>query len=242
MIRWACDRNLARWTGSGAGVMSPRERRVAGAARQRAQQNLPKSLPLYWREPLAASRIVLPGRSARRSILRGTQSRCSDHLDDHGDPRSDMTDLPLDPPLLVLDTNVVLDWLYFSDPACSLLSGVIRDRQVRWIASPAMRDEIEHVLRRGIHAQRSADAASVLSVWDMWASMRPAIDEPSPAAMRCTDPDDQKFIDLALRSGASALLTRDRAVLKLAQRARAHGLRIETAIAWQQRWTARDRP
>ena len=153
-----------------------------------------------------------------------------------------MTDSPFLPPLLVLDTNVVLDWLYFSDPACSLLSSVIRDRQVRWIASPAMRAETEHVLHRGIHAKRSADAESVLGAWDTWASMRPAVDEPSPVAMRCTDPDDQKFIDFALRSGASALLTRDRAVLKLARRARGHGLRIETAIAWQQRWTIRDRP
>ena len=81
-----------------------------------------------------------------------------------------------------------------------------------------------------------------MGAWDTWASMCPVVDEPSPAAMRCTDPDDQKFIDLALRSGASALLTRDRAVLKLARRARGHGLRIETAIAWQQRWKIRDRP
>ena len=153
-----------------------------------------------------------------------------------------MTDSPFLPPLLVLDTNVVLDWLYFSDPACSLLSSVIRDRQVRWIASPAMRAETEHVLRRGIHPKRAADAESVLGAWDTWASMRPALDEPSPAAMRCTDPDDQKFIDFALRSGASALLTRDRALLKLARGARGHGLWIETAVAWQQRWAMRDHP
>ena len=153
-----------------------------------------------------------------------------------------MNDSPLTPPLLVLDTNVVLDWLYFSDPACSLLSTVIRGRQVRWIASPAMRAEIEHVLRRGIHAKGSADAESVMGAWDNWASVRPAVDEPSPAGMRCTDPDDQKFIDFALRIGASALLTRDRAVLKLARRARGHGLRIETAVAWQEGWTIRDRP
>jgi len=153
-----------------------------------------------------------------------------------------MTAPPSEPPLLVLDTNVVLDWLYFEDATCNLLSSAIRDRQVRWIASPAMRDEIEHVLRRGIPARRSADAGSVMGGWDTWALMRRAVEGPPLAALRCTDPDDQKFIDLALRTGASALLTRDRAVLKLAHRARAHGLRIETAIAWQQRWTARDRP
>ena len=85
-----------------------------------------------------------------------------------------MTDLPRDPPLLVLDTNVVLDWLYFADPACSQLAGAISGRQVRWIASPAMRDEIEHVLRRGIHAPPTANTASIMEAWDTWASIRPA--------------------------------------------------------------------
>ena len=50
--------------------------------------------------------------------------------------------------------------------------------------------------------------------------------------MRCTDPDDQTFIDLALSRGAQWLLSRDRAVLKLAKRARVLGLHILTPAAW----------
>ena len=145
-----------------------------------------------------------------------------------------MTAIASAPPLLVLDTNVVLDWLYFADPASDQLSRAIRQRQVRWIASSAMRDEIEHVLHRGIRAQRPLDVRSVLAEWDQWASMTAADDGPLPAALRCTDADDQKFIDLALRCGAAALLTRDRAVLKLARRARDHGLHIQTTVAWLQ--------
>jgi predicted nucleic acid-binding protein len=34
----------------------------------------------------------------------------------------------------------------------------------------------------------------------------------------CRDPDDQKFLDLALACGARALLTRDRALLELGRR------------------------
>ena len=137
-------------------------------------------------------------------------------------------------PLLVLDTNVVLDWLYFDDPGCESLVLAIRSREVRWIATPAMRSEIEHVLGRGIRARRPVDATAILEGWDQWASMTAAPGGPPAATLRCTDPDDQKFIDLALQAGASALLTRDRAVLKLARRAHVHGLRIQTTATWQQ--------
>ena len=50
--------------------------------------------------------------------------------------------------------------------------------------------------------------------------------------MRCTDGDDQKFIDLALGHGARWLLSRDRAVLKLARRARPLGLSVLTPETW----------
>jgi predicted nucleic acid-binding protein len=35
---------------------------------------------------------------------------------------------------------------------------------------------------------------------------------------RCSDPDDQKFIELAAASGAQGLVSKDRAVLKLRRR------------------------
>jgi predicted nucleic acid-binding protein len=45
------------------------------------------------------------------------------------------------------------------------------------------------------------------------------------ARPRCTDPDDQKFIDLAASRTGSLLLSRDRAVLKLARKLSTLGLR-----------------
>jgi predicted nucleic acid-binding protein len=50
--------------------------------------------------------------------------------------------------------------------------------------------------------------------------------------MRCTDTDDQKFIDLALAHGARWLLSRDRAVLKLGRRTRVLGLEVLTPEIW----------
>jgi predicted nucleic acid-binding protein len=56
-----------------------------------------------------------------------------------------------------------------------------------------------------------------------------------PGFPRCTDPDDQKFISLGLYTGARALLSRDRAVLRCARGARALGLEILTPSAWAAR-------
>ncbi|WP_369293093.1 PIN domain-containing protein [Klebsiella variicola] len=50
--------------------------------------------------------------------------------------------------------------------------------------------------------------------------------------MVCRDQDDQKFIDLALDARARWLVSRDKAVLALAKRARARQLLIVTPERW----------
>lgn len=136
------------------------------------------------------------------------------------------------PPGIVLDTNVLLAWLVFQDPVCQPLAEALEAGRVRWLAVPAMRREWEAVLARGVGAVRAPDAAVLDAAWARHACWLP---EPPPGVglrHRCTDPDDQKFIDLALHADARWLLTRDRAVLKLARRARASGLLIGPPERW----------
>jgi len=137
-------------------------------------------------------------------------------------------------PRIVLDTNVVLDWLYFRDPRCTGLADAVAARRVDWIADVTMRDEIEHVLDRGNLGTRWPDGRrSVRDGWQRWATMVEPTTTMAPLSMRCTDADDQKFIDLALDARAVALLSADRAVLRLARRASAWGLAITTVSAWR---------
>ncbi len=75
-------------------------------------------------------------------------------------------------PAIVLDTNVVLDWLLFNDPRSAPVAAAIVQRQVRWIAMRAMRDEFAAVLQRGLAAARGADVSAVLAAWD---NLRPAL-------------------------------------------------------------------
>ena len=58
-----------------------------------------------------------------------------------------------------------------------------------------------------------------------------SLDRASPA-LRCADPDDQPFIDLALAAGANWLLTRDKALLALARPSLARGLVVTTPRRW----------
>jgi predicted nucleic acid-binding protein len=170
------------------------------AARQRAQQNLPKSLRLYS-EPPALARNTLETR-------------------------------PQPVASLVLDSNVVLDWFVFREPSIQPVAAAVTTGRVRWIATQAMRDELEHVLTRAHRPVRKASWDDVLAGWHRWAEPVEAPPTGWVVPLRCTDPDDQKFIDLALHAGAATLLSRDRAVLKLAGRARRLGLTIQTAASW----------
>jgi predicted nucleic acid-binding protein len=132
-------------------------------------------------------------------------------------------------PALVLDTNVVLDWLVFAEPSCAAVGDAVVAGRVRWIACARMRDELAEVLARGLAARRGVDPAALLAAWDRHAT---PLDTPPGQPLACTDPDDQVFIDLAIAHRA-VLLTRDRALLALARRAAPRGVLITPPGRWQ---------
>lgn len=137
----------------------------------------------------------------------------------------------------VLDTNVVLDWLWFDDARVHALSHRVRGGALHWCGTASMREELVAVLDRGSLPVRARTVTAVLADYDRWCTPYPG---PVPArastSLRCTDVDDQKFIDLALTlagtNGAAMLLSRDRAVLRLARQARMHGLWIGPPERW----------
>lgn len=138
-----------------------------------------------------------------------------------------------DASLIVLDTNVVLDCLVFGNPTSIRIWEDVLEQKLRWIATRAMREEFIDVLARGLRGPSGMASWDTLqSHWNQWAV---EVDEPTalPAHFpRCTDKDDQMFVDLALGLGARWLISRDRAVLKLARRCRSLGLNVFTPEQW----------
>lgn len=136
-------------------------------------------------------------------------------------------------PAAVLDSNAVLDWLLFGDPAMRPLEQAIRAGHCRWIVTPALRDELAHVLARGLRSRPQADAGPLWENWQQLACpVEPPADAPPPPGLRCTDSDDQKFLAVALAHNARWLVSRDRALLKLRRRARERGLLILAPAQW----------
>ena len=137
---------------------------------------------------------------------------------------------------VVLDTNVVLDWLLFGHPDGTVLSESLVAGELRWIATAAMRDELAHVLARGALNRWQPDLPRLWAEWDRHCAQVPTAPAAGPASgLRCTDPDDQKFIDLAACHRDSLLLSRDRAVLKLARRLAPLDVTVITPAAWAAR-------
>jgi len=119
---------------------------------------------------------------------------------------------------LVLDTNVVLDLLVFRDPAAAALDDGLACGRLHWLATAAMRDELERVLGYPAVARRLAAAdLDPRQVLDEFDARSQRVAAPGRAAVTCSDPDDQCFIDLAVHHGC-ALLSKDAAVLALAPR------------------------
>lgn len=133
------------------------------------------------------------------------------------------------PPIIILDTNALLDWRVFKDPAALPLAEALQAGQFQWLASPAMAVEWGHVWPRSVFTPWQPDPALTTTVFEH-AQM---VAEPPKGPLRCKDPDDQVFIDLALHAGATWLFTKDAALLKLASRARKRtGLQILSLQNW----------
>jgi len=136
-------------------------------------------------------------------------------------------------PSAVLDTNVVLDWLVFGDVRCRPLAFAIENGLVQVLGCTGARAELVHMLSSARLARWSPSAPDVLAHYDRWVCPCPMPEDLTLARPRCSDPDDQVFVDLALNQGARWLLTHDRAVLKLARRLRALGVGVMSPWAWQ---------
>ena len=132
--------------------------------------------------------------------------------------------------LIVLDTNIVLDVFVFSDAdAVSILRG-LESGELDWLATLPMRDELARVLSYPKIATRLAfyglSAETVLARFDHHARLT---EVPAKASLTCSDPDDQKFIDLAVAHQA-VLLSKDQAVISMQKRLLTQGVRAQAAL------------
>lgn len=150
---------------------------------------------------------------------------------------------------IVLDTNVCLDLFVFRDPRWQRLLSAMQCGEVMAITRADCRMEWTLVLaytRLGLDAEHQAAA---LAEFDSLIRLFEAADHtheltradaassapPWSVLPVCRDPDDQKFLELAAASQASVLITKDKALLKLARKTKKLGW---FEILTPEQWTA----
>ncbi len=131
---------------------------------------------------------------------------------------------------IVLDTNIILDVFVFNDAAAHALRQGLEAGELDWLATQPMRDELARVLAYPQIAPRLAfyqlSADDVLAAFDRYARITAVA---AKASVTCSDADDQKFIDLAV-AHQTLLLSKDKAVISMAKRLLAQGVRAQIAM------------
>lgn len=124
---------------------------------------------------------------------------------------------------VVLDSNVWIDLLVFRDPHAEPIREALDTGAIAPLIRADCREELRRVLAYPQFARFAVDIGAALDEVDR---LTTAVEPPCPADAaairlpRCRDTDDQKFIELAHFAGAACLVSKDKAVLKLAGRLR----------------------
>ena len=130
---------------------------------------------------------------------------------------------------LVLDTNVVLDWLVFRDPSMDLLERAVSEGRWRLITHQPALDELRRVLGYPQFKLTAPEQSAILQSYQSRTvlAILPATESTLPAKFpRCRDADDQPFLALAHHVRADALVTKDKEVLRLRRQALKFGVTI----------------
>jgi predicted nucleic acid-binding protein len=113
----------------------------------------------------------------------------------------------------------------FRDSSVSYLQKAVSDGRAEVVIDAACEAELERVLAYDL-GKHSLDAAAQAACLAEFRRIARRIDGAAPEAERkllprCLDPDDQKFLELALAARAQCLITKDHKLLELARRSKA---------------------
>ena len=120
--------------------------------------------------------------------------------------------LGMSTPRLVIDTNVLLDLFVFEDPRVAALHDNITSKRCLVFFCSEMLDEFRDVLGRAQFSLSKEDQNNILRYWQNLGTLA-SIEHSAP--VRCSDPDDQIFINLAFQIRPAVLYSKDLALIDL---------------------------
>lgn len=121
------------------------------------------------------------------------------------------------PKHVVIDTNVCLDLFVFCDPRWDILLSGLKDGSIKAITRDDCRQEWLAVLHYPHLPINDVSRVQTMIAFDEFIScVTPA--QRNILLPKCSDKDDQKFLEIACDAGAETLITKDKALLKLARK------------------------
>lgn len=112
---------------------------------------------------------------------------------------------------VVIDTNTILDLIYWMDPYCESLQQKLVSGSWQAVTSPACILELADVLSREKFSLSPEIQQQLLSDY---VNNTIIVHPKACATVQCKDSDDQKFLDLAVSIKAHFLISKDKLVLK----------------------------
>ncbi|MGV3743192.1 MAG: putative toxin-antitoxin system toxin component, PIN family [Burkholderiaceae bacterium] len=143
---------------------------------------------------------------------------------------------------IILDTNVCLDLFVFRDPRWQRLLQALETKEVEAVTRRDCRNEWLLVLN---YPHLPLDDQSRTEARTQFDALISCIEPEHPLQKgelpACKDKEDQKFVELAWQAKAGTLITKDKALLKLAKRLSRKGLfTIQTPEMWTRARTMAD--
>lgn len=121
---------------------------------------------------------------------------------------------------LVLDTNIVMDMLHFSNCHTAPLQNAIDMGRLHCFSDTECLAELERVTAYPEFGLAAAARDDLMTRYRRFVTLCDAECEENYPLPRCRDTDDQKFLILAARCQADVLITRDKLLLRLAHHRR----------------------
>jgi putative PIN family toxin of toxin-antitoxin system len=118
---------------------------------------------------------------------------------------------------VVIDTNVCLDLFVFNDPRWAILLSGLKDGNIKAMTRDDCREEWLAVLHYPHLPINDTSRVQTIIAFDEFISCVAPIQK-SILLPKCSDKDDQKFLEIARDVGAETLITKDKALLKLARK------------------------
>ena len=128
---------------------------------------------------------------------------------------------PNTPPWRVaLDTNVVLDLLHFANASVLPILHAIENHRARCYASQNTLAELRRVLTYPEFDLDASAQTALLTRYQSWCGEAHVVRATPQKLPRCSDPDDQMFLELAAAVPADFLISKDKALLAMKRKVR----------------------